>query len=210
MAPAFSCLSPFTPTCTSVHHSLISFLLYVLADFHLSSARLSLPSLSSPVCSFCILSVFFHLPVFGPTVMFCLVVLIFFLTFCWPSPACWLHHSLPLSALLWINVNFYTMSLSCLPGIHCVSEHWHLGIWLYGDMDLMTKRSSASFSTYQCGEDIVIILCHHPHGESLKKKMTEGGREREREIYKWIERHIWYFVIFCTHAFSQFVSCITM
>ena len=53
----------------------------------------------------------------------------------------------------------------------------------------MTKRvcSTASFYTYQCGEDIVIILCHHPHGESLRNGVTEGGRERtiggERERF---------------------------
>ncbi len=48
-----------------------------------------------------------------------------------------------------------------------------MGMWM-SELDLMTKRlcGEASLSTYQCGEDIVIILCHHPHGESLREKVT--------------------------------------
>lgn len=58
-------------------------------------------------------------------------------------------------------------------------------IWS-SELDLMTKqqRSHTPFSTYQCGEDIVIILCHHPHGESLRKKVT--NRERHWETGKFI------------------------
>lgn len=57
-------------------------------------------------------------------------------------------------------------------------------IWS-SELDLMTKQlcSSTLFSTYQCGEDIVIILCHHPHGESLRKKVTDGERDWETERF---------------------------
>lgn len=37
---------------------------------------------------------------------------------------------------------------------------------------------------YQSGEDIMVILCHHPHRLGLQ---GDGDRRRERKRYEWME-----------------------
>lgn len=38
---------------------------------------------------------------------------------------------------------------------------------------------------YQSGEDIMVILCHHPHSLGLQ---GDGDRRRERKRYEWMEK----------------------
>lgn len=41
------------------------------------------------------------------------------------------------------------------------------------------KNAKILVSTYQCGEDVMIILCHHSHGESLRERKWQSGRFSE-------------------------------
>ena len=59
-------------------------------------------------------------------------------------------------------------------------------------VSVLRKHRAGLPYTYQCGEDKVIILCHHSHGKSLHDSERERergrGQERERERECEIER----------------------
>ena len=48
-------------------------------------------------------------------------------------------------------------------------------------VSVLQKHSAGLPYTYQCGEDKVIILCHHSHGKSLCEREREGEGEDKRE-----------------------------
>lgn len=59
--------------------------------------------------------------------------------------------------------------------------------------------------TYQCGEDVMIILCHHSHGESLKRE-SDKVEDSVREDVEMNRKTDIPFSTFYTHTDSLILS----
>lgn len=53
--------------------------------------------------------------------------------------------------------------------------------------------------TYQCGEDVMIILGHHSHGESLSDRVEDSVK---RDVQMNAETHSTFYSAFDTHTNS--------
>lgn len=95
------------------------------------------------------------------------------------------------------------ISFQCVWGFRVCKWETHYTRRDYTRMLAISRQSDKNakilVSTYQCGEDVMIILCHHSHGESLREKVTKwkiqcGG------MWRWTERQICSFQPF-THTY---------